>query len=104
MFEPSGGNIPGFMITLSDHDGSNEEGAPGYISIWGGEITKIAMLMDKYPAYTRHNIFREFPHAAPLFLTNYRLGVLGRATPNIGDAGSTGAVKVMNLNPQFMAQ
>jgi hypothetical protein len=104
LFEPTGGKISELMINQLDHDGSTDEGAPGYTFMWGQLITKLAGLLEKYPSYTRHNIFREFPHFRSVFLTAYRMAALGLATPNSGDSGATGLVGRQGVDPQFMAQ
>ncbi|MGV3502856.1 MAG: heparinase II/III domain-containing protein [Adhaeribacter sp.] len=103
LFAPDGGAIPGLMISQFDRDGTSDEGAPGYAFMWGQLITRLATLLADYPAYTRHNIFREFPQFSATFLSAYRMAALGRYIPNIGDTGATGAANSGYLNPQFMA-
>ncbi|MGJ7029644.1 heparinase II/III domain-containing protein [Niabella hirudinis] len=104
LFAPDGGAIPELMINRFDRDGSSDEGAPGYATIWGGHISPLAALLLSYPAYTNHNIFRDFPQFRNVYTVAYRMAVLGKAIPNIGDAGSTGLVGTPNVNPQFMAE
>ncbi|MEO6647933.1 MAG: heparinase II/III family protein [Chitinophagaceae bacterium] len=102
LFEPDGGAIPGLMIDHFDHDGSSDEGAPGYAFIWGRQVTKLAVLLQDYPSYTQHNIFRDFPQFRSAFLVAYRMAALGIATPNMGDFGATGLVSTQ-ADPEFMA-
>ncbi|HEY8659833.1 MAG TPA: heparinase II/III family protein [Hanamia sp.] len=102
LFAPDGGAIPGLMLNHFDHDGTSDEGAPGYAFIWGHQITKVAVLLQDCPSYTQHNIFRDFPQFRAAFLVAYRMAALGIATPNMGDAGSTGMVS-RQADPQFMA-
>lgn len=103
IFAPKGGNIPGLMIANFDHDGTSDEGAPGYNLIWGRLITQVVDRLEGYSAYTKHNIIREFPQFNTTFLASYRMAALGIAIPNIGDSGSTGSVG-SGINPQFIAQ
>lgn len=103
LFAPDGGAIPELMINRFDRDGTSDEGAPGYAVIWGGHISPLAALLRSYPAYTNHDIFRDFPQLRQIYTSAYRMAVLGKAIPNIGDAGSTGLVGMPNANPRFMA-
>ena len=103
LFEPDGGAIPGLMITQFDRDGASDEGAPGYAFIWGRLITRLASWIASYPAYTRNNIFEDYPQFRAAFLTAYRMAALGIAIPNIGDSGATGLVSSSAVDPDFMA-
>ncbi len=103
LFEPEGGAIPGLMISRTDHDGTSDEGAPGYAFIWGRYMTELARLLGDTTKYNRNNIFRDFPQFVNTYTAAYRMSVLGIATPNIGDAGSTGLVS-SQANPDFMAR
>ncbi|WP_300600580.1 heparinase II/III family protein [Niabella sp.] len=104
LFAPDGGAIPELMINRFDRDGTSDEGAPGYAVIWGGHISPLAALLLSYPRYTNHNILRDFPQFKKAYTVAYRMGVLGKAIPNIGDAGSTGLVSMSTASPQFMAE
>lgn len=103
VFSPTGGRVPELMIANFDHDGTSDEGAPGYALFWGTLVTKLAGLLEQYPAYTKHNILKDFPHFASTFTTAYRMALFGKAIPNIGDSGATGLVNAQNVDPQFMA-
>lgn len=103
MFTPAGGNIPGLMIANFDHDGTSDEGAPGYNMIWGHLITQVVERLNGYSGYTKHNIILEFPQFYNTFLAGYRMAALGMATPNIGDSGSTGSIG-NGANPGFIAK
>jgi hypothetical protein len=103
LFKTKGGNIPGLMLGPFDHDGSTNEGAPNYTFMWGNFMYRMAGLLENYPAYTRHNLFKEFPQLNVIFTTAYRMAVLGIAVPNIGDSGATGLVDNKFIKPQFMA-
>lgn len=104
LFEPDGGAIPELMINRFDRDGTSDEGAPGYALIWGGKISALGGLLLAYPTYTNHNIFRDFPQFKNVYTAAYRMAALGKAIPNIGDAGSTGLASIRDANPRFMAQ
>lgn len=103
VFSPEGGNISGQMINNMDHDGTTEEGAPGYTFMWGRLVTDIADRLQGYTGYTKHNILKEFPQYAATFIAAYRMSALGKALPNIGDAGSTGFVGNY-IDPKFIAK
>lgn len=104
LFSSTGGNIPWLMVNTMDHDGSTDEGAPNYTFLWGKMIARLADELKHYPAYTHHDIFKEFPHITPAFLLPYRLAIHGKAIPNSGDSGATGLVSSSGVDPQFMAQ
>jgi hypothetical protein len=103
LFEPNGGAIPGLMVDHLDRDGTSDEGAPGYATIWGGEITQLARLLKDYPVYTKHDIFRDFPQFKAFFSVAWRMAALGIAIPNIGDNGATGLISKQLANPELMA-
>ncbi len=103
VFSAEGGNISGQMINNLDHDGTTEEGAPGYTFMWGRLVTDIADRLEGYKGYTKHNIIKEFPQYGTTFLAAYRMSALGKALPNIGDAGSTGFVG-NSVDPKFIAK
>ncbi len=102
LFAPDGGAIPGLMISRFDRDGTSDEGAPGYATIWGHLMNRMARLLEDTTVYNKHNIFRDFPQFANAYTVSYRLSVLGISTPNMGDSGSTGSVG-SSANPGFMA-
>jgi len=103
LFEPDGGAIPGLMISRTDRDGTSDEGAPGYAFIWGRYMTELAYLLKDTIKYNKHNIFRDFPQFRSTYSAAYRMSALGMATPNLGDFGSTGLVK-LHADPAFMAR
>lgn len=103
LFAPNGGAITDLMINRFDRDGTSDEGAPAYAFIWGRQVSTLAALLMDYPKYTNHNIFRDFPQFKNAYTVAYRMAVLGKAIPNIGDAGSTGLVNMQAADPAFMA-
>jgi hypothetical protein len=104
IFAADGGNIPGLMISTFDRDGTSNEGAPGYTLMWGRLITQVAERLQGYPAYTKHNIIKEFPQFNTTFLAAYRMAALGIAIPNMGDSVSTGTVSNSYADPKFIAK
>lgn len=104
LFEPEGGAIPGLLISHLDHDGTSNEGAPGYSFFLGGLIVEMAEMLDGYKDYSHHNIFKEYPQLKAVFSGAWRMAVLGKAIPNLGDAGATGLVSTRPSDPQFIAK
>ncbi|MES2378844.1 MAG: heparinase II/III family protein [Bacteroidota bacterium] len=103
VFSPTGGRIPQIAINQFDHDGSTNEGAPNYSPFLGQSITKIAELLNNYPLYTKHDIFKEFPQLKATYLLAYRWAALGVAIPNIGDSGATGLVATREIKATYIA-
>lgn len=103
LFAPDGGAIPGLIVGKLDRDGVSPEAGPGYALSWGVGFAAVATVIADYPAYTRHNIFRDYPQFRATFAAAYRLCVLGLATPNIGDAGTTGSIGRASVSPEFIA-
>jgi hypothetical protein len=104
VFSPEGGNIPGLMVANFDRDGTSDEGAPGYTWLWSTLVTEIAERLADYPAYTKHNIIRDFPQFTNTFLNAYRMAALGMAVPNIGDSGVTGRAGSRAGDPNFITK
>ena len=86
----TGGNVPFVLMNSMDRDGMGSEGAPGY-SCWGLTMLPLAELLNRYPAYTRYNLFHDFPKYKQCFLTPLAWACLGQVTPPIGDSGACGA-------------
>lgn len=103
LFLPDGGAIPGLMMNHIDRDGASDEAAPGYAYFWGQLVGEIGVLLDNYPAYTRHNIFRDFVQFRNTFTIALRMCAFGYATPNAGDSGATGLIEAQSLRPDFIA-
>lgn len=104
LFAPDGGAIPGLMISRFDRDGTSDEGAPGYAFFWGNLMADMGELITGYKEYTHHEIFKEYPQLKASFIGAYRMAVLGKAIPNMGDAGATGLVSMKPCDPQFIAR
>jgi hypothetical protein len=104
LFSPTGGAIPGLIVSQLDRDGLPPEGAPQYAVLWGAHFADIADWLNEYPQYSKHNIYREFPQFRAAFSAPYRMAALGFATPNIGDTGSCGEIAAVGLNVNRMAE
>jgi hypothetical protein len=104
LFAPRGGAIPGLIVSQLDRDGLPPEGAPQYCVLWGTHFANIADRLNEYPAYTHHNIYREFPQFRAAFTAPYRMAALGFATPNIGDTNSCGEIAAVGVNVNQMAE
>ena len=104
IFEPDGGALPGLMISQLDRDGTSDEGAPSYSLMWGRLITQLASRLAEYPAYNSNSIFDDYPQFRASFLAAYRMAVLGKAIPNIGDSGAAGLVSNRLVDPELMVK
>lgn len=104
VFEETGGNIPGIILTNIDRDGCGGEGAPGYSLLWNHQIGDLAKRLADYPGYDRNDIFRDFPQFRMTAISAWRLCVLGMAIPPIGDSGATGVITTSPLNAQAIAE
>ena len=85
----SGGNVPQVLMDVLDRDGMGTEGAPGY-SLWAHTMLPLAQLVEAYPDYAKHSVFRDFPKYRQCFTTPIQWQCLGQATPPIGDSGTCG--------------
>lgn len=103
VFAPTGGATPGLMLDVFDRDGVSNEAAPGYALFWGQIMSDLGAQLADYPAYTAHNIFKDFPQFRAAYLAPWRMAALGIATPNIGDTGSTGSIGRVGLKPDMIA-
>jgi len=97
----NGGNLPFVLMNKMDRDGMGSEGAPGY-SCWGLTLLTTAELLRTYPAYTNHNIYRDFPKYKQCLLTPLKWICLNAATPPIGDSGACGIWGRVGVRPQAL--
>ncbi|NPV46452.1 MAG: heparinase [Armatimonadetes bacterium] len=104
LFEAAGGHIPGVIVGGIDRDGVGAEAAPGYALGWGTNMGTVADMLADYGKYTRHDIYRDFPSFKATFTAGWRIGVLGYATPNIGDSGSCGSLGLVAAAPDFIVR
>ncbi|MFH1969011.1 MAG: protein kinase [Verrucomicrobiota bacterium] len=82
-------SIPGVLVGRMTRDGIGAE-CGGYGLLWTQCFRRIAEMMTAYPAYTNHNMLKEFPTLKQGFMVEARLNCLDAAMPPIGDSGSTG--------------
>jgi len=81
--------VPWVMVEGLDRDGMGGE-CGGYGLIWSRGMINLAEILANYPAYTRHNMLKEYPKLRQCFFVEPRLNCLDAAMPNIGDTGATG--------------
>ncbi len=98
LFEPEGGGLPGVIVGGIDRDGVGAEAAPGYALSWGLNIGSVADWLADYPGYTKNDIYRDFPQFKATFAAGWNIGMLGYATPNVGDTGSTGSIGLVGAS------
>jgi len=104
IFEPKGGALPGLLTGLLDRDGLSNEAAPGYAHFLGQCMAEVGFRLADYPAYNRHDVFREYPQLRRTFTAAARTAALGYAVPNLGDTGATGLISSSPISPTFIAK
>ena len=62
-----GGALPGLIVGDLDRDGVSPEAGPGYALSWGVGFAEVANLISDYPAYTKQNLYRDFPQFGATF-------------------------------------
>lgn len=104
LFQPDGGSIPGMMMSRMDHDGSSDEGAPGYAFFWSNLMADMGELLRGYAGYRGPDLFTTYPQLRAGFSTAYRMLLLGKTMPNLGDAGATGLVSTRDVSSDILAR
>lgn len=89
---PYGGEIPTLMVERLCREGFSDEAAMGYASIPAQAFQAVAELLQRYPAYTNHNLYRDYPKFRNCFSMCGKARALDRASHNAGDGD-----KCMNL-------
>ena len=89
-YNPHKSPIPWMLVEGLDRDGMGGE-CGGYGLIWTGRMIAMADLLSRYPAYTKHDLVRDYPKLKQCFLIESRLNCLGAVMPAIGDSGNTGS-------------
>ncbi len=102
MSDSKGGHIPELIVGKIDRDGVGAEGSPGYSLGWGAVLGVAADNLAGYEAYSKHDIYRDFPQFKQTLSAGWRIGVLGSFTPNIGDAGACGSRRLTAASPGFI--
>ncbi len=82
--------VPWVMTEGLDRDGMGGE-CGGYGLIWSRGMASLAEILAGYPAYTRHNMVKEYPKLRLCYLIEPRLNCLDAAMPNVGDTGGCGS-------------
>lgn len=105
IFAPDGGGIPRGLTNQIDRDGVGDEGSPAYaLALWGGTLSALAETLREYPAYTKHDLFRDYPNFVKTYTAGARIALLNWVTPNIGDTGATGKVDKIYSDQVMMAR
>ncbi|MEA3403655.1 MAG: heparinase II/III family protein, partial [Armatimonadota bacterium] len=104
IFAVDGMQMPGTIVGRIDRDGVGSEGSPSYSLGWASNIGRLADMLAEFDPYGNHDIYRDFPQFKKTFTAGWKLLVLGLATPNIGDCGSTGSMGRVSTSPDFIAR
>lgn len=86
----TGGNLARVMINDVDRDGWGNEAAPGYNVGWLSNFLQLADAIDGYERYPDYDLFGNVKFLN-MFTACYKIYMLARYTPPIGDSGTTGA-------------
>jgi hypothetical protein len=89
---PHGGAVPGVLVERLSREGFSDEAALGYASIPARSFRAVADLLQRYPAYTRHSLYRDYPKFRNCFTMCSKARALERWSPNNGDGD-----KCMNM-------
>lgn len=89
---PYGGGIPGILVETLSREGFSDEAGLGYASIPAQSFRAVADLLERYPAYAKHNLYRDYPKFRNCFTMCGKVRALDRYSPNIGDSD-----KCMNI-------
>ncbi len=89
---PYGGAIPEILVERLSREGFSDEAALGYCMIPAKSFRAVADLLERYPAYTEHNIYRDYPKFRNCFTMCAKVRALDRWSPNNGDGD-----KCMNM-------
>lgn len=89
---PYGGEIPLILVERLCREGLSDEAGLGYASIPAQSFQAVAELLHRYPAYTTHNLYRDYPKFRNCFTMCQAVRALDRYSPNVGDGD-----KCMNI-------
>lgn len=101
-YHVTGGAFSQTLVEQVDRDGSGDEGAPGYNDLWIGHVKGVADVLDGYAGYPEADLYKN-PKYAKMFQTRYRLPMIGRYIPSIGDTGQTGKPMLFGTASQYVA-
>lgn len=92
-YRVTGGAVYQTLVDSVDRDGAGSEGAPGYNNLWIGHVKGVADVLAGYSGYPQADLY-EHARYSKMFQMRYRLLMLGKYTPPIGDSGTTGAPSI----------
>ncbi len=93
-----GGHVASVFNGKVDRDGAGDEAAPSYNFGWMTYFERCAEVLSRYPKYTRHDLYRDFPRFRKMYRLPYLITALDRYTPRIGDTGRTGDPGMTSVN------
>ena len=82
---PHGGGIPGILVERLCREGFSDEPALGYASIPAQSFRAVADLLQRYPQYGKHNLYRDYPKFRNCFSMCGKTRALDQWSPNNGD-------------------
>ncbi len=85
LFEVGGGGIPFILQERLSRDGLSDEAALGYSRIPARSFYRVVGLLERYPAYTRHDILRDYPKFRACYTLGAGARMLDTFSPNWGD-------------------
>lgn len=87
LFEPDGGRLPEILVDEMSRDGYGVESGMGYASIPPRSFFKVAELLTSYPAYSRGDLFTEFPKFANALSASEQSRIHISSAAHVGDGG-----------------
>ncbi len=87
---PIGGQILKILRENLGREGLSEEVGFGYASIPVQSFVTVADLLRRYPDYTKHDLYRDFPKFRNGFTSARNVRIAETYTPNWGDANKCG--------------
>lgn len=85
----TGGNVARVFVSDVDRDGWGNEAAPGYNVGWLNTFLQLADAVDGYQRYPDYDLFGNVKFLN-MFTAYYKIFMLSRYAPSIGDSGNTG--------------
>ncbi|MBD2864260.1 heparinase II/III domain-containing protein [Paenibacillus oceani] len=89
-YQVTGGDLNRLLADEVDRDGMGNEAAPGYNGLWLNTFLEAAEVLDGYERYPEFDLYRNVKFQK-MFSAFYRLTMLGKYTPSIGDSGFLGS-------------
>jgi len=101
-YRVTGGAFYQTLVDLVDRDGAGNEAAPHYNDLWIGHVQGVADVLAGYTRYPDADLYAH-PKYAKMFQMRYRLAMLRRYQPEIGDSGQTGLFPLAGTASQHVA-